>query len=92
MVNLRQSDLRLHENLLHGSRMCHSIVGITVERLDQDPRTSLDESRCDEGSCVRYRQEARLYSDSSFDQCVAQLDDSRLSLIGRHQLGQDGPT
>jgi hypothetical protein len=91
VVNLLERDAGLRKDLVDRRRVSDGILGASVERFDQNAHAPIDESRCDESSCIIRRQEARFDADTASDEQLAQLDDPGLSLVGCDELGQRCP-
>ena len=91
MVNLLQLDPRIDHQLLHRRRVRDGGGRVGVQRLDRHPNAAVRDSRVDEGPGVVEPEQSGLDADPARQQVLAQLQDPRLALVGRHQLRQLRP-
>lgn len=91
VVNLLQADASRNDDRFHCCRMLQRDLRLDVEWLDQDTTTAACQPRTCKGARILGTEQSRLDPHSPRQQMLAELANSRLALIRRHQIGQFVP-
>ncbi|MDQ3162012.1 MAG: hypothetical protein M3Q92_04155 [Actinomycetota bacterium] len=75
VVDLLEPDRSAGEGVLHGGCVCDRIVGVDVERLDQDADAPIGEAGVDGGVRVGELEQGKRVSDHSRPVCDRQADE-----------------
>src|SRR5829696_6679120 len=86
MVNLLQREARGRHNVLHPGSVLNSSVRIGVKRLDKDTATPACQSGKHESSRIINAQQSSLDSDTSGEQQLTELYNSRFALIRSNKV------
>jgi hypothetical protein len=92
VMNLLEGHARGAEHALHGGGVPHSVAGVRIQGLHQNPDAALSEPRGHKAPRVLEFEKAGLDAHAAADEALAELDDAGLALVGRDQFGQLGPT